>query len=133
MMTPWYIKRELPLAYCADLSYEQPSKEWIESVFKSYKTLMLWLKVFRWRPHHDCDDKAAGFRWLCGVKWAQKESRPAQGVAVAEIHYKKDAGGAHAINAVMLDDGSMAFVEPQGPRWIELSYTEIRSIYFTRF
>ena len=132
-MTGNDIRALLPKAYCADATYEAPSVEWMESVFKSYKTLAMMMKVFRWREHHDCDDKATMFRCVACAKWAQKKTRAAQGVAVGEVWYSTDAGGGHAINILVMPNNDIKFVEPQGPRWIELSKKEIDSIYFVRF
>ena len=70
---------------------------------------------------------------MATVKWAQQKKRPAQGVAVAEVHYKPDRGGAHAINAVLIDGKRLRFIEPQKADWVSLSEKEIKSIYFMRF
>jgi len=59
-----HICRQFPMAKCSDNTYTCPPEAWVESVFRAYKTLMKWLKVLSWRKHHDCDDKAGGFRWL---------------------------------------------------------------------
>ena len=132
-MTSNDIKKLIPIARCADATYEAPSIEWMESVFKSYKMLATWMRVFRWREHHDCDDKATMFRCVACAKWAQRKSRAAQGIAVGEIWYEPDAGGAHAINVVVLPNGVLKYVEPQGPKWVALSAKEISTIFFVRF
>jgi hypothetical protein len=132
-MTSADILKIFPEARCADATYNPPSIEWVESVFKSYKTLATMAKVWRWREHHDCDDKATMFRCVACAKWAQRKARASQGVAVGEVWYMPDAGGAHAINVVVATNGSLKYVEPQGPKWVELSKKEIGSIFFVRF
>jgi len=133
MMTSANMRALIPRAYCADSTYETPSAEWVERVFRSYKTLAMMMRVFRWREHHDCDDKAAMFRCVACAKWAQRKTRAAQGIAVGEVHYVTDAGGAHAINVVILPNNIIRYVEPQRPMWVELSRHEIDSIFFVRF
>jgi len=133
MLASRNIRSIIPRAYCSDSTYNTPSVEWVESVFKSYKTLAVWMRIFRWREHHDCDDKATMFRCVACAKWAQPKERPAQGVAVGEVHYMPDAGGAHAINIIILPNEVVKYVEPQGPKWVELSKSEIDSIFFVRF
>jgi hypothetical protein len=133
IITQTHICRQFPTAKCSDESYTCPTEAWVESVFRAYKTLMKWLKVLSWRKHHDCDDKAGGFRWLCGVKWGMPQSQKTQGVAVGEVWYRTDQGGRHAINVVFLDAFTIRFVEPQGPKWVALSTAERDSVYFARF
>jgi len=132
IVTDNYIKQHFPFAYCADTTYYCPSHQWMDKCFRYYKGVVRMLNILAWKTHNDCDDKATGFRWLAGVLWGRAKERPAQAVAIAEVHYKRDKGGAHAINAVFMKNGSICYVEPQGPEWVHLSAQEIDSIYFVR-
>jgi hypothetical protein len=94
---------------------------------------------------HNCDDYAARYRvgaqilntrrvWKNVLKQMVGMVTQPLPVAVGEVWYKQNAGGGHAINCAFIGSRpDFVFIEPQTQKIVELSNSEIRSIFFVRF
>ncbi len=118
-----------------DENYLVPSKEWFDNdFFPWHEKVVKLLKAKVWKDNHDCDDKSDGFKWLASVCNGQRTGDTPEGIAVGEISYRPDSGGAHRINvAIVGSNHDVMFIEPQTASWVELSAEEVASIYLVYF
>jgi len=105
----------------SDATYALPTKRWLLAMAKEHAA-----KLGRWRKAFDCDDFAMSLK----VE-TQKMHREADvdGLAVGVCFYRRDKGGAHAINWAVSRNG-LYFIEPQTGREVWLSESELQSVYF---
>jgi hypothetical protein len=120
----------------ADESYVVPALQWLLADFHPwYGSVLKAIRLPKWMSNRwDCDDFAAGYRWLAQVAHARNGKTDA-GIAVAECWYWRAgiADRAHAINCAIVDDGRLVYIEPQGCRLLELTPVELATIHFVRF
>jgi len=120
----------------ADDSYMVPAIQWLTAEFHPwYQSVIDAIKLPAWKSNRwDCDDFAAGYRWLAQIAHARHGDADA-GIAVAECWYWVGglAEGAHAINCAVVDGGRLVYIEPQGCRLLELTPVELATIHFVRF
>ncbi len=118
-----------------DDNYFVASKRWYEREFFPWYELQLrHYHVRDYEGSWDCDKFANFFQVFAQICHAFTKPKATEGIAVAEIHYlpgKSDS--MHAINAVIVDDKKLKFIEPQKPAFIELSTSEQRSITFMKW
>ena len=117
----------------ADAAYVTVTRSFLAEYGPQFRNWMIDQGLWKWSTKHDCDDKATLYRAVAGrvmvetPRWLDAES-----LEIAEIWYACDTGGAHAINAAVLDDRTVVFVEPQGPEFVTLSAQEQDSIFMRR-
>lgn len=115
-----------------DETYNLPTFDFVFNKFYPFFQKELnRLKIVNWTSKFDCEDFAKMFKVLMQA-CHQNSSGNAEGLAVAEIHYRRDKGDNHAINAVITDKG-LIFVEPQTGESLILSKNEEKSIYYVNF
>ncbi len=129
----------------SDATYWKPSKEWVLNNVYPYYFNFLEGQGVSYGDHFDCDDFARTFCVMAQLYFYKyEEEHRGESPAIAEIHYQPDpkpgtlgfflfTGGKHAINAIVIDDGSIMFLEPQSGKQIFLSDHEKKSIYFVKF
>jgi len=133
-----------------DANYTLYSLNYIKG--EGYEKFKKWLfrrGIFGWRHTFDCDNYAEAFRVFLQIvhSKAQKgktDNSRKQAVAVGVIWYERAGRGGHAINIVVskIEGGFkpysvdrteslvVKFVEPQDGKIIELSKSELDSIFF---
>jgi hypothetical protein len=94
-------------------------------------------KVLDWysKGVFDCGDYAMGATWYA-KSWHRnlKDKVDGTSIAIGTVFYKQDESGQyHAINAAILKDRSVVFFEPQVQNTVNLSKSEIQSIYYVQF
>ncbi len=116
----------------SDNEYNLPTYSYIFNKFYPYFQKELFrLKIDGWSQKFDCEDFAKLFKTLIQACHAQSKGN-AEGIAVAEIHYKREDGVNHAINAIITDKG-LIFLEPQTGESLVLTENEEKSIYYVNF
>jgi hypothetical protein len=112
-----------------------PAKSWYEGEFFAWYELQLrQYKVDEYRGSWDCDKFAGLFNTMGDICHAQTSPQISESLAIAELHYLPDNSvSRHAINAVIVDNKELKFIEPQGPKFTKLSPSEERSITFMKF
>lgn len=116
----------------SDSEYNLPTNSYVFNKFYPFFQKELFrLKIDGWSQKFDCEDYAKMFKTLMQA-CHQNSDGDAEGIAVAEIHYKRDSGDNHAINAIITDKG-LIFLEPQTGESLVLSENEEKSIYFVNF
>jgi len=122
--------------YASDANYSIPTKNWVVRNFKKYfKNKMHSDKTLGmiWKDKHDCDNFATAYRMYMQSLHSIQEGESGQSIAVAEIWFMQDNGGAHAINMVIVDNYEPLFIEPQTGNQIRLSNQEKKSTWFVRY
>lgn len=122
--------------HIADRNYSVPTKNWVVRNYKKYfkkkmnadPTLGL-----QWRQKHDCDDFSCAYRMYMQALHSVQPGKSGESIAVSEIWYVTDDGGAHAINMVIVDDYQPLFIEPQTGDPVRLSNKEKKSVYYVRY
>jgi hypothetical protein len=112
-----------------------PASEWYKKEFFPWYELQLrHYHVRGYTGSWDCDKYAGALNLFGNICHAQTSPRKSESLAIAEIHYLPDNSVTrHAINAVIIDDNQLKFIEPQKPEFIKLSPSEQRSITFMKF
>ncbi len=94
----------------------------------------------RWENTIQCDYFADKFKNVAQEQFFEDTFHswnPGESPAIGVIWYYKNGSGAtkHAIIAVLLEDNTLIFVEPQfiTPQEIKLTELERQSVYFRRF
>jgi hypothetical protein len=128
------MESEFPAAHFSDADYVPIVEAWLLGQYaKWYRQLLILWKVVTWRAHFDCDNYASLYFALAQLCYGRMKGVEGHALAIGEVWYMQDSGGAHAINCAFVDDNRLIFIEPQTQKKIELSDKERRSIYFTRF
>ena len=112
-----------------DSTYAEVNAMALGGYYDWFRSELFRLGITKWDASFDCDNYAALYADLLGVRFfrAQWESArpPAQSPAVACYYYQSPAGP-HAINAVLTDLGRI-FIEPQNGRRLILTPDELAS------
>ena len=118
-----------------DDTFFVPSKKWYEiDYFPWYELQLRHYHVRDYEESWDCDKFANAFQVFANICHAYTEPNFTEGIAVAEIHYLPDnSDSRHAINAVIIDNNQLKFIEPQKPTFIDLSTSEQKSITFMKW
>jgi len=125
--------------YAPDRDYSLPTLHWLLKVFFPwFQAEMFRIVANKWDKRFDCDNFAQFFSaWAAVSHWsADKQPGHPEGLAVGECWYKLDSGGGHAINVIVTEeDGEQVVVpiEPQNGKRLELSQTELHSIWLVKF
>jgi len=120
----------------ADAKYESVSESWVRNKMNPwFKDTLKKANLDKWRHDWDCDDFAGLYHALARMYYAwEKKGKGSDGPAIAEVWFKQDKGGHHAINAIIIGKkAQLRFFEPQTCRFLKLSDKERKSIYFVRF
>lgn len=122
----------------ADRAYAMPSHQWLLGPFAaSLGTLQFEFRVKQWSAEdNDCDDfarLAASFAQVLHVN--TPDHPPATALAVGELWYVLDDGGAHAINIAICGPNisDVVFFDPQTRDVKTLSSKELTSATMIRF
>jgi hypothetical protein len=122
-----------------DATYSLYSLNYITG--KGYNKFKNWLfkrGILGWRYTFDCDNYAEAFRVFLQIVHTKAQKGKAdnyrkQAVAIGVIWYEKDGWGGHAINLIVTKEEEnlvVKFVEPQNGKVMELTQTELESIFF---
>jgi len=117
--------------------YQLFDKAELSSYLMGVRKLYFDNKVLDWysKGVFDCGDYAMGANWYAKT-WHRNSKNKINGasIAVGTIFYRQDSSGIyHAINAIILKDRSIIFIEPQDQSEIKLSKAEIQSINYISF
>jgi hypothetical protein len=118
-----------------DASYSVFDIDKLEKYYDEYRKDLFEKGVVRWDRQFDCNRFSQSFASFLQIKHlvnSRKEFGHGEALAVAEVYYKKDSGGGHAINLILTKDG-FVFFEPQTGRVSTLSSTEKESISLIKF
>jgi hypothetical protein len=134
-------------AMVPDATYWAPPKEWVADAL-----LPAWIKFkaemgIKYTDRYDCDDFAKMFSAFSNLYYAQHRDNKAESLAVAQYLFTVESsritlpngmeievgGGGHAINVILLCDGTACFVEPQSGEIVELTEGEMQSCDFVIF
>lgn len=118
-----------------DRAYACPTEAFLEGAFASaLRSLQWFFKVLTWSAEaNDCDDfarLAAAFAQI--LHFLTPNRPPATALALGELWYRRDVGGAHAINIARTDKGVQTY-EPQTRSLVKLSETEKLNTFKIRF
>jgi hypothetical protein len=131
-----------------DREYDCPTKSWLleKEYWKWFRDKQYKLGVQTFvNECNDCDDYSSRYRvgaqilntrrvWKNVLKQMVGMVTQPLPIAVGEVWYKQNAGGGHAINCAFIGSRpDFVFIEPQTQKIVELSNSEIRSIFFVRF
>jgi len=117
-----------------DENYFIPAKDWYDEFFLWFKIQLKNYHVWDYQASWDCDKYANAFQVFGNICHAQGNPHVTESLAIAEIHYSPTKGDArHAINAVIVNEGELLFIEPQSPAFVTLSPSEQRSITFMKW
>ena len=128
-----------------DVYYVCPDWDWVQEIFfPNWRFVMDTLGVATWQPEaNDCDDFAALCKSYLRILHVRTKSRPpGAAIAVADLNYwlQKETsttpGLLHAINLVICNLGKgpqVKFFEPQIPKALTLSPTQIQDITYVAF
>jgi hypothetical protein len=121
------------LVIMPDATYHLPKRAWVVGDFQAYyKGFADDQGLGAWRASgRDCDKFASLYRALAQVSFARNPAVTAQGLAVAQVHYRigGDPARGHAINAFVDENKTLTFVEPQTCAVIVLSQQELQSVW----
>lgn len=117
--------------------YQLFDKNELNSYLVGVRKLYFDNKVLDWysKGVFDCGDYAMGANWYAKA-WHRNNKNKIDGasIAVGTIFYRQDSSGIyHAINAIVLKDRSIIFIEPQDQSEVQLSKAEIQSINYISF
>lgn len=117
--------------------YQLFDKNEVNSYLLGVRKLYFDNKVLDWysKGEFDCGDYAMGANWYAKT-WHRNNKNRIKGasIAVGTIFYRQDSTGIyHAINAILLKDRSIMFIEPQDQSEVKLSKAEIHSINYISF
>jgi hypothetical protein len=134
-------------ALVPDGTYWAPSKEWVADAL-----LPAWIEFkekmgLKYTERYDCDDFSKMFAAFSDNFYAQHRDNHAESLAVAQYLYTAQGqqiplpnglvieigGGGHAINVIVLCDGTACFIEPQTGEIVELTEAEMQSCDFVLF
>lgn len=118
-----------------DTSYAAVNSAWLRDFYTRWRADLHRKGVVKWDPKFDCNRFAASFAASAQIEYftATFHARnAAEALAVGEIWYDREAGGAHAIVIAHTERGPI-FIEPQSGLELRLSSAEVASIYFKRF
>lgn len=109
-----------------DARYRLPSSEWLARDFaEGFEQLKKSLGTAAYVPEvNDCDDFSLLAHWYATHLHKLSDNKGA-GIAFGTFTYIQDAGGAHQINAAVVDGGKLAFFEPQNSKLVDLSEMEL--------
>lgn len=147
-----YKFRNIKTLIVCDNTYWLPSREFVSTKLLPQYQL---INKATYNTKFDCDDFSRQFAFWSQLFFARVViNKQMEAIAVAEVHYLKRTSvinikikipleieipipiftyEKHAINAIVLDDTSVIFIEPQTGKQEILSEEEIKSIYFCRF
>jgi len=113
----------------ADSQYALPTMQWVTGPFSdALRKLQYEFKVNRWtREDNDCDDFARLSAAFAQVLHSNTPDHPeGTALAIGEIWYVQDTGGAHAINFAVCgpEHTDVIFYEPQRCATVLLSEQE---------
>lgn len=113
-----------------DETYIAPEADWVKNQYSSKLTKFL----FDYNLHHwtkessDCDDISRAAATYGSILFHNSKSRPkGHGFLFGEYHYIKAGAGGHAINVIIVKDGTnyrLMFYEPQVKYEVTLSELE---------
>jgi hypothetical protein len=134
-------------AMVPDQTYWAPSKEWVADAL-----LPAWIKfkedmALEYTARYDCDDFSKMFAAFSNLYYNKHRDNLAESLAVAQYLYTSQStqivlpngmmievgGGGHAINVILLCDGTACFVEPQTGEIVVLTEAEMQSCDFVLF
>ena len=118
-----------------DNDFFVPASEWYQKeFFPWYEQQLKHYHVRGYTASWDCDKFASAFNTFGNICHAQTSPRTTESLAIAEIHYLPDQSiTRHAINAVIVDNNQLKFIDPQTPAFTTLSPSEQKSITFMKF
>lgn len=119
------------------LSYAQVSEAWLQWAYADFRAELSagQFGVVKWDDRSQCTLFATAFEVFCQKRYfaqAFHSSIPAPGVAVGTIWFQPAPGQGHAVNVVRTERG-VRYLEPQTGRFLELTATQLSSIYFRKF
>lgn len=134
---PYYFVASLfPESHVGDRSYSVINSTWLQAHWPEFRDDLFAKDVVGWDTRFDCNKFAAAFVSSVQLKYYRAQWRswkPGQAAAIGEIWYvPTGAENGHAIVAAVTEKG-LQFMEPQSGKFVALTDTERRSIYFTRF
>lgn len=117
--------------------YQLVDKRELNSYLMGLKKFYFDNNVLNWYSNgaFDCGDYAFGANWYAKA-WHRNSKTRISGtsIAVGTVFYLQTQTGIyHAINAIILKDRSILFIEPQDQSEIALSRAEIQSINYIQF
>jgi hypothetical protein len=135
--------RDFPIkAMIPDEVYWCTSRTWV------HQTLVpSWLHALKnttYSHQYDCDDYSLEFMVHAHTAFRRESiSLPIDNMCIAEVWYVPDYIaklrqsnidiGNHAVNMIIVHPYDILFIEPQTGKFIQLTSSEIQSIYFMRF
>lgn len=133
-MTAAELRAFLPGAFLGADSYAIPTIQWITGPFWEFYHARLWAGgLDQWQQRWQCNEFARSYASAAQECHARTAHALAdESVAVGEMWYRRDAGGAHAICPIISDQG-LVFVDPQNGLLCTLSPAELSSRFFCRF
>jgi len=134
------LKGQLPTARfeLADENYAVVKKNWLLHPFYNYyKKVLKGLKISGWTEDFDCDDFARLFFSIAQACHAKGNTKN-QGISVGLMFYVEEEEYGmiygHAINVAIVDDDlSVIFIEPQTGKEKCLTESERESCWFVYF
>jgi hypothetical protein len=119
------------------LVYQLFDKNELNSYLMGVRKLYFDNRVLDWysKGVFDCGDYAMGANWYAKA-WHRNNKNKLLGasIAVGTIFYRQEQSGIyHAINAIILKDRSIMFIEPQDQSEVVLTQSEIQSINYIQF
>jgi len=124
-----------PGSFKPDTTYGEVNSAWLAGFYERWRADIFEKGVTKWEGRFDCNKFAAAFCASAQLEYYRDNFHswtPGQALAVAEVWYRPDKGGAHAIVVAMTERGPV-YVEPQTGKELALTESEKRSVYFQRF
>jgi hypothetical protein len=122
-------------AFTPDTSYAVVNSAWLPAFYARWRADIFDKGVTKWDGRYDCNKFAASFCAAAQLEYYRDKFHSwdkGQALAVGEIWYRPDVGGAHAIVAAVTERGVL-FIEPQNGQEVKLSPKELAGIFFKRF
>jgi hypothetical protein len=126
-------------------SFWLPSKEFVLDVISpDVFTFLGQEKLYVYQNKFDCVQYTRAYMMVGQIDYIHYQpDGEMKRIAIGQVCYKPDPGKfevpkgfeneGHSINIVVLMNGETIFIEPQTGKEIELSVTEIKSIFFIEF
>lgn len=121
--------------FTGDTAYAEVRSAALPDLYANFRAVLSDQGLVKWDARFDCNHFASLYIALAHSKYAVAawhSYSEAQALALAEVWYARDSGGAHAIVAAMTEQG-LVFIEPQTGKPINLSDRERRSFILVKW
>jgi hypothetical protein len=121
--------------FTGDNAYAQVRSEALPSFYANFRSVLSEQGLVKWDDRFDCNRFAGLYITLAHARYAVAawhSYSEAQALALAEVWYVQESGGAHAIVAAHTERG-LVFIEPQTGKEIHLSERERASFLVVKW